>query len=264
MHWDSMLNQTNLKNNNNKFYLLQLLKDNTSGHYSTWFRWGRGDETRTHTRTHTHACTHTHTHTHCVTNCTSVVSVTDLNQASSVLYAWVAMHGYASFLSVIPLHIGIHIISYIPLCLHTLLGGFLARGNKTVVFGLRLEHACSVTVVARLFDVATAIAQLCGAGPYKVEISISFTHLFLCGAGRACIARLRRNHPRISVFTDQPLTLVIALAAERRLAVTTSNTSSPNLHYSQLSQPETGCRPRVGWAEKTIHFDVRLYIECPL
>ena len=59
VHWDSMLNQTNLKNNNNKFYLLQLLKDNTSGHYSTWFRWGRGDETRT----HTHACTHTHTHT---------------------------------------------------------------------------------------------------------------------------------------------------------------------------------------------------------
>ena len=124
VHWDSMLNQTNLKNNNNKFYLLQLLKDNTSGHYSTWFRWGRGDETRTHTRTRTHACTHTHTH--CVTNCTSVVSVTDLNQASSVLYAWVAMHGYASFLSVIPLHIGIPIISYIPLCLHTLLGFFLA------------------------------------------------------------------------------------------------------------------------------------------
>ena len=42
--WDAMLNQTNLKNNNNKFYILQLLKDNTAARYSTWFRWGRGTE----------------------------------------------------------------------------------------------------------------------------------------------------------------------------------------------------------------------------
>ena len=34
--------QTNLKNNNNKFYICQLLEDNTSRTYSTWFRWGRG------------------------------------------------------------------------------------------------------------------------------------------------------------------------------------------------------------------------------
>uniref|UniRef100_A0A1X7UIB7 Poly [ADP-ribose] polymerase n=1 Tax=Amphimedon queenslandica TaxID=400682 RepID=A0A1X7UIB7_AMPQE len=39
--WNCMLNQTNLKNNNNKFYLLQLLKDNGKKSYSVWFRWGR-------------------------------------------------------------------------------------------------------------------------------------------------------------------------------------------------------------------------------
>ncbi|CAI8050123.1 Poly [ADP-ribose] polymerase 2 [Geodia barretti] len=48
VHWDAMLNQTNLKNNNNKFYLLQLLKDNKTGHYSTWFRWGRVGKTGQH------------------------------------------------------------------------------------------------------------------------------------------------------------------------------------------------------------------------
>ena len=42
--WDAMLNQTNLKNNNNKFYILQLLEDNTSRRYTVWFRWGRGKE----------------------------------------------------------------------------------------------------------------------------------------------------------------------------------------------------------------------------
>lgn len=43
-YWDAMLNQTNLKNNNNKFYILQLLQDNGPGaHYSVWFRWGRGE-----------------------------------------------------------------------------------------------------------------------------------------------------------------------------------------------------------------------------
>ena len=41
-HWDAMLNQTNLKNNNNKFYILQLLEDNSSSRYNVWFRWGRG------------------------------------------------------------------------------------------------------------------------------------------------------------------------------------------------------------------------------
>ena len=43
-HWDATLNQTNLKNNNNKFYILQLLKDNQSNKFSVWFRWGRGEE----------------------------------------------------------------------------------------------------------------------------------------------------------------------------------------------------------------------------
>ena len=37
--YDAMLNQTNLKNNNNKFFLLQVLKAKTS--YAVWFRWGR-------------------------------------------------------------------------------------------------------------------------------------------------------------------------------------------------------------------------------
>lgn len=42
-HWDAMLNQTNLKNNNNKFYIIQLLQDNgPRAQYSVWFRWGRG------------------------------------------------------------------------------------------------------------------------------------------------------------------------------------------------------------------------------
>ena len=43
VNWDAMLNQTNVKNNNNKFYILQLLKDDTVSRYSTWFRWGRGE-----------------------------------------------------------------------------------------------------------------------------------------------------------------------------------------------------------------------------
>lgn len=38
--YDAMLNQTNVGSNNNKYYLLQLLQDN-SGKYWTWFRWGR-------------------------------------------------------------------------------------------------------------------------------------------------------------------------------------------------------------------------------
>ena len=34
--------QTNLRNNNNKFYLIQLLEDNLAKQYSVWMRWGRG------------------------------------------------------------------------------------------------------------------------------------------------------------------------------------------------------------------------------
>ncbi|XP_047132029.1 poly [ADP-ribose] polymerase 2 isoform X1 [Hydra vulgaris] len=39
--YDAMLNQTNLKNNNNKFFLLQILKSNTGNSFAVWFRWGR-------------------------------------------------------------------------------------------------------------------------------------------------------------------------------------------------------------------------------
>eukprot|EP00112_Aurelia_sp_Birch-Aquarium-sp1_P002057 Seg1224.3 transcript_id=Seg1224.3/GoldUCD/mRNA.D3Y31 product=Poly protein_id=Seg1224.3/GoldUCD/D3Y31 len=39
--WDAMLNQTNLRNNNNKFYLMQLLEHDSSKQFAVWFRWGR-------------------------------------------------------------------------------------------------------------------------------------------------------------------------------------------------------------------------------
>ncbi|XP_013383851.1 poly [ADP-ribose] polymerase 2-like [Lingula anatina] len=39
--YDCMLNQTNLSNNNNKYYLCQLLQDDGKKSYSVWFRWGR-------------------------------------------------------------------------------------------------------------------------------------------------------------------------------------------------------------------------------
>lgn len=39
--YDVMLNQTNLMNNNNKYYLIQLLKDDKRNAYSVWLRWGR-------------------------------------------------------------------------------------------------------------------------------------------------------------------------------------------------------------------------------
>ncbi|XP_033123730.1 poly [ADP-ribose] polymerase 2-like [Anneissia japonica] len=39
--YNIMLNQTNVANNNNKYYLLQLLVDEGSPNYSVWFRWGR-------------------------------------------------------------------------------------------------------------------------------------------------------------------------------------------------------------------------------
>ncbi|CAF3963271.1 unnamed protein product [Adineta steineri] len=39
--FDCMLNQANVGNNNNKFYLIQLLEDNNSKTYYVWLRWGR-------------------------------------------------------------------------------------------------------------------------------------------------------------------------------------------------------------------------------
>lgn len=39
--YDVMLNQTNLQFNNNKYYLIQLLKDDSAKLYSVWMRWGR-------------------------------------------------------------------------------------------------------------------------------------------------------------------------------------------------------------------------------
>jgi len=39
--WDVMLNQTNIQNNNNKYYLIQLLKADQTNSFSVWMRWGR-------------------------------------------------------------------------------------------------------------------------------------------------------------------------------------------------------------------------------
>ncbi|KAI8759281.1 poly [ADP-ribose] polymerase 2, partial [Biomphalaria glabrata] len=39
--WDCMLNQTNISNNNNKYYLIQLLHDSNKKTYHVWQRWGR-------------------------------------------------------------------------------------------------------------------------------------------------------------------------------------------------------------------------------
>ncbi|XP_054748686.2 poly [ADP-ribose] polymerase 2-like [Lytechinus pictus] len=39
--YDAMLNQTNLKNNNNKYYVIQLLEETSRKWYHVWFRWGR-------------------------------------------------------------------------------------------------------------------------------------------------------------------------------------------------------------------------------
>ncbi|XP_056599871.1 poly [ADP-ribose] polymerase 2 [Triplophysa dalaica] len=39
--YDVMLNQTNLQFNNNKYYLIQLLQDDSAKVYSVWLRWGR-------------------------------------------------------------------------------------------------------------------------------------------------------------------------------------------------------------------------------
>uniref|UniRef100_S4RDB5 NAD(+) ADP-ribosyltransferase n=1 Tax=Petromyzon marinus TaxID=7757 RepID=S4RDB5_PETMA len=42
--YDVMLNQTNVGLNNNKFYLIQLLRDNDIKSFSVWMRWGRGEQ----------------------------------------------------------------------------------------------------------------------------------------------------------------------------------------------------------------------------
>ncbi len=39
--WDFTGNQTDVGNNNNKFYILQLLESNNGKMYQTWSRWGR-------------------------------------------------------------------------------------------------------------------------------------------------------------------------------------------------------------------------------
>eukprot|EP00731_Ephydatia_muelleri_P032016 Em0023g523a len=44
-HWEATLNQTQLRTNNNKFYILQLLEEDGKKAYSTWFRWGRVGKT---------------------------------------------------------------------------------------------------------------------------------------------------------------------------------------------------------------------------
>ena len=40
--YDAMLNQTNIGNNNNKYYIIQLLEE--SGSFWLWTRWGRVGE----------------------------------------------------------------------------------------------------------------------------------------------------------------------------------------------------------------------------
>lgn len=44
MIYDASLNQTNASNNNNKFYIVQLLHNPTSDSFKTWTRWGRVGE----------------------------------------------------------------------------------------------------------------------------------------------------------------------------------------------------------------------------
>ncbi|PVD21135.1 hypothetical protein C0Q70_19301 [Pomacea canaliculata] len=39
--WDCMLNQTNVGNNNNKYYIIQLLEENGKKAFHVWQRWGR-------------------------------------------------------------------------------------------------------------------------------------------------------------------------------------------------------------------------------
>lgn len=44
--WDAMLNQVDIANNNNKFYVCQLLVNNTSNRYVVFTRWGRVGDVR--------------------------------------------------------------------------------------------------------------------------------------------------------------------------------------------------------------------------
>ncbi|XP_067870541.1 poly [ADP-ribose] polymerase 2 isoform X2 [Heterodontus francisci] len=39
--YDTLLNQTNLQYNNNKYYIIQLLEDDAKRNFSVWMRWGR-------------------------------------------------------------------------------------------------------------------------------------------------------------------------------------------------------------------------------
>ncbi|XP_078064230.1 poly [ADP-ribose] polymerase 2-like, partial [Mustelus asterias] len=39
--YDTLLNQTNLQFNNNKYYIIQLLEDDAKRNFSVWLRWGR-------------------------------------------------------------------------------------------------------------------------------------------------------------------------------------------------------------------------------
>lgn len=39
------LNQTNIDNNNNKFYIIQLLESDNDKKFWVWNRWGRGMQT---------------------------------------------------------------------------------------------------------------------------------------------------------------------------------------------------------------------------
>ncbi len=39
--YDCMLNQTNIGENNNKFYVIQVLSRDSDGKYFAWNRWGR-------------------------------------------------------------------------------------------------------------------------------------------------------------------------------------------------------------------------------
>jgi hypothetical protein len=40
--WGVMLNQTDVMNNNNKFYVIQLIEADAGGRFWVWNRWGRG------------------------------------------------------------------------------------------------------------------------------------------------------------------------------------------------------------------------------
>jgi len=39
--WDTMLNQTNIQNNNNKYFMIQLLQADSGNKFAVWMRWGR-------------------------------------------------------------------------------------------------------------------------------------------------------------------------------------------------------------------------------